>query len=283
MRSETVMSFHDGDIVTSAGARYGPTSPLDGVKEALDQGKPFGFVGKPCDIAGLRLYAREDHRVSQYCKMMLSLQCGGGPEFQKSRDLVHDLGLREEDVTLMRYRGYGNPGRARIEARDGRAFELTYLQMWDDESKWCSQSRCRICPDGIGECADMVVGDYWPGCVPQGEDAGFNSIMVRTGRGIDLFDQAVNAGVLTVVRDLDIQDMTDTQPHQVRKKAELWARLAGMRAAGHLVPEIQGLRLREIAAEQSFLQNVRAARGARLRCHRGRFSEPPAIDVKVSG
>ena len=32
------------------------------------------------------------------------------------------------------------------------------------------------------------------------------------------------------------RDMDDTQPHRVRKKESVWARLAGMRAAGHLAP-----------------------------------------------
>ncbi len=279
MRTETVLSRSCWDVICSAGARYGPATPLASITEALDTGEPFAFIGKPCDVTALRLFARKDRRVHRQCKAMLALVCGGAPEFRKSRDLVHELGYREEDITMMRYRGYGNPGRARIETRDGRAFERTYQEMWADESKWCIQARCKICPDAIGESADIVVADFWPGGAPTGEDAGFNSIVIRTDTGRALLNSAVAAGALTVERDLTIDDMSNTQPHQVRKKYALWARFVGMRATGHLVPHVEGLRLRELAATQSFSDNLRSARGARLRCLDGRLSEPAATDI----
>ena len=154
--------------------------------------------------------------------------------------------------------------------------ELTYAELWDDESKWCSQPRCRICPDGIGESADVVSGDFWPHCQPTKEDAGFNSIMVRTERGRALFEAAQNSGFLTVVRRLAVADMCYTQPHQVTKKREMWARLRGLEAAGHPVMRVEdGLRLRDLAEGLSVAENLRAARGARLRAHRDRFSEDP--------
>ena len=69
-----------------------------------------------------------------------------------------------------------------------------------------------------------------------GEDAGFNSIIARTPSGRDLLRDAEAAGAIRTVRELAMRDMDDTQPHQVRKKESVWARLAGMRAAGHLAP-----------------------------------------------
>jgi hypothetical protein len=35
------------------------------------------------------------------------------------------FGVREDELTLFRYRGFGNPGPTRLETKDGRAFELT--------------------------------------------------------------------------------------------------------------------------------------------------------------
>lgn len=276
MRSETVFSRSVDEVIRASGSRYGPSTPLDSLRAALDLGERFAAVGKPCDITGVQNYAREDARVAEHCKAMLAIVCGGGPEFRKSRDLVHDMGYRERDVTVMRYRGYGNPGRARVETRDGQAVELTYAELWDDESKWCSQPRCRICPDGIGESADVVSGDFWPHCQPTKEDAGFNSIMVRTERGRAIFEAAQSSGFLTVVRRLEVADMSYTQPHHVTKKREMWARLRGLAAAGHPVMRVEdGLRLRDLAEGLSVAENLRAARGARLRVHRDRFSEDP--------
>lgn len=275
MRSETILSRTVEEVISCAGVRYGPAAPLGAIREALDRRLSFAFIGKPCDVVGLRLLGRLDPRVGQYCKFALSLQCGGGPEFIKSRDLVRNLGLREEEVSLLRYRGFGNPGRTRIETHDGRAFELTYQEMWDDQSKWCSHSRCRICPDGIGESADVVVGDHWPGCEPSGEDAGFNSVMIRTSKGLQLMAAAAEAGDVRIAREIGLDEMSLHQPHQVTKKEEVWGRLAGLRAAKHLVPDVEGLRLREIASGQPRSKNMAAAKGARRRLRMGRFTEPP--------
>ena len=279
MRTDTVLSRTPKEVVVSAGSRYGPATPLAALKDVLDTGETFAFIGKPCDVTAIRLYAREDERVDRQCKIMMALVCGGAPEFRKSRDLVHELGYAEKDVTLFRYRGYGNPGRARIEFADGHAEERSYLDLWADESKWCIQPRCKVCPDAIGESADIAAADFWPGGAPAGEDAGFNSIIIRSRAGQALVESAIENGNLTITRDLDIRDMDDTQPHQVRKKEELWARFAGMRAAGHLVPAVEGLRLRELAATQTCSDNLAAARGARLRSHDGRLGELAAREA----
>ena len=100
--------------------------------------------------------------------------CGGASDLGKSWDLVKQFGVTEDEVSVMRYRGYGNPGLTRVETKDGRAFETTYLDLWADESEWRIQSRCKICPDAIGEAADIAAADIWPGGAPVGEDAGFN-------------------------------------------------------------------------------------------------------------
>ena len=204
VRTETVMSEDGASVVRSTGSRYGPATPLASIMDALDRDEPFAFVGKPCDVGALRLLAREDGRVARRCKAMLALVCGGAPEFRKTGDLLEELGLREDEISLLRYRGYGNPGRTRIETRDGRAFEKTYLEMWEEESQWCIQNRCKICPDAIGEVADVAAADYWPGGAPSGEDAGFNSMIARTPAGRDLLRDAEAAGAIRIVRELTI-------------------------------------------------------------------------------
>jgi len=210
---------------------------------------------------------------------MLALVCGGASEFRKTRDLLAGWEVGEDELSLLRYRGYGNPGRLRVETRDGRAFENTYLDMWEDESQWCLQNRCKICPDAIGEAADVAAADYWPGGSPSGEDAGFNSMIARTAAGRALLDEAQAGGAITIVRELTMRDMDATQPHQVRKKEAVWARLAGMRAAGHPVPEVENLRVKEIARRRPLAALLAEARGARARVRRGRMSEPPAAET----
>jgi coenzyme F420 hydrogenase subunit beta len=175
---------------------------------------------------------------------------------------------------LFRYRGYGNPGLTRVETRDGRAFELTYQDLWEDEAKWMIQPRCKICPDAIGLEADIAASDVWPGGSPAGEDDGFNGIIVRTARGLELYEAAVAAGALTIDSSATYADFDRFQPHQVRKRRAVWARLKALKASGKPVPQVTNLGLEDCARQSTLRENLAEYRGAR---HRGESSltEPP--------
>jgi coenzyme F420 hydrogenase subunit beta len=273
MRSERQVSFDRAQVLEGAGSRYGPVAPLIDFLQVLDRGQPFAFVGKPCDISAIRNLAKHDARVDRWMKYALTLICGGESELGKSQDVLDGFGLSEDALRLFRYRGYGNPGPTRVETRDGRAFDLSYRDMWADESGWRIQSRCKICPDAIGEAADLVVGDCWPGCDPVGEDEGFNSIMVRTRAGSELYGAAIAAGAVIVDRPLGFRDFDYFQPHQVRLKKALWARLAAMRVAGLAAPAVARLRVKKIARGNTVAENLAEGRGTLQRIKAGRVGE----------
>jgi len=278
MRSERALSFDAASILEGAGSRYGPAAPLIDFTALLDRAEPFALIAKPCDIAAVRNLARIDPRVDRYLRYALTFVCGGASDLTKSEEVVSGLGIRPDELSLFRYRGNGCPGPTRLETKDGRSFELTYQEMWEDEATWRIQPRCKICADAIGESADLAASDVWPGGGPTGEDAGFNGIIVRTQRGLELYRAAVAAGAIVIEpREVSFRDFDEFQPHQVRKKRAVWARLAGMRAAGQPVPETQGLRLAECARMNTLAENLDEARGARRRARQGRLGEPPAV------
>jgi coenzyme F420 hydrogenase subunit beta len=279
MRTERRLSFDAASVLDGAGSRYGPAAPLIDFTSVLDRGEPFAIIAKPCDISAVRNLARLDPRVDRYLQYALTLVCGGASELTKSEDVLNEFGVKEEELSLFRYRGYGNPGPTRLETRDGREFELTYQKMWEVEATWRIQARCKICPDALGEGADVVASDVWPGGGPTGESEGMNGLIVRTRRGLELYEAAVAAGAITVLpREVTFRDFDYFQPHQVRRKRAVWARLAGMKAAGMPVPETPDLRLRECARLNSLGENLDEARGARRRARQGRLGEQPAVE-----
>ena len=279
LRTERRLSFDAASVLDAAGSRYGPAAPLVDFTELLDRAEPFALIAKPCDIGAVRNLARIDSRVDRYLRYALTFVCGGASDLTKSEEVASELGVRSEELSLFRYRGNGCPGPTRLETQDGRSFELTYQDMWEDEATWRIQPRCKICPDAIGESADLAASDVWPGGGPSGEDEGFNGIIVRTQRGLELYRAALEAGAIAVEpRDVGFRDFDVFQPHQVRKKRAVWARLAGMRAAGQAVPQTYNLRVEECARLNSVAQNLHEARGARRRSRQGRLGEPPAIE-----
>jgi coenzyme F420 hydrogenase subunit beta len=279
LRTERRLSFDAASVLDAAGSRYGPAAPLVDFTELLDREEPFAVIAKPCDIGAVRNLARIDSRVERHLRYALTFVCGGVSDLTKSEEVVGEFGLRPDELSLLRYRGNGCPGPTRLETRDGRSFELTYQDMWEDEATWRIQPRCKICPDAIGESADLAASDVWPGGGPAGEDEGFNGIIVRTPRGLELYRAALEAGAIAVEsRPVGFRDFDGFQPHQVRKKRAVWARLAGMKVAGQAVPQTYNLRVEECARLNTVAENLAEARGARRRARQGRLGEPPATE-----
>jgi coenzyme F420 hydrogenase subunit beta len=246
MRSRWVLSTDSRSVIANASSRYGPTAPLAGLVSALDGGEPFAVVAKPCDLGALHRYARADPRVDELCVARLALVCGGQSRLAKSQVVLDDLGLTEDEISLFRYRGHGNPGPTRISTHDGRSFEKTYLELWEDEAGWELETRCKLCPDALGEAADLAAADAWPGGAPVADDEGFNAVVVRTAKGEQLVSEATEAGYLVIGEAIAPRQFDDLQPHQVRKKEALAARYTGLVDAGVRPIETIGLRIDEL-------------------------------------
>ena len=96
--------------------------------------------------------------------------------------------------------------------------------------------RCKICPDGIGEGADIAAADNWPGGAPdptaEADDPGTNAVIVRTKAGGALMTRATAAGYLAIGDTLDAAHMSNVQPHQVKKRQAARARWDGMARQG---------------------------------------------------
>ena len=247
MRSISKLSYNKDELLNSGScSRYGPASPLDKFHKSLNLNQPFAFVGKPCDISAIRQLSKSDERVNKLCKYLLTLVCGGSTEFTKSQDFIESFKVKEEELSIFRYRGYGNPGRIYIKTKDGREYDREYNSFWGEESTWRVHFRCKVCPDAIGESSDIAALDTWRGGSPKGEDEGFNAAIVRTQRGLDLLNEASTAGYIHIGDQLKIDDIDDFQPHQVKKKKAVYARLQGLQKANLPTIKTERLRIEEL-------------------------------------
>jgi len=247
MRSISKYSHNKNELLSSGScSRYGPASPLDKFHEALNLNQPFAFVGKPCDISAIRQMSKTDSRVNESCKYLLTLVCGGFGEFTKSQDFIESFNVKEENLEIFRYRGNGNPGKMYIKTDTGEEYDKDYNSFWGEESTWRVPFRCKICPDAIGESADVAALDTWPGGSPKGEDEGFNAAIARTQKGLELLNNAIDAGYIKKGNRLNIEEISDFQPHQVKKKQAVFARHQGMKKNNLPTIETNGLRIKEL-------------------------------------
>lgn len=99
-------------------------------------------------------------------------------------------------------------------------------------------------PHSIGEHADVVCGDAWATMdgYAHVEHDGWDSVIARTTRGSELLAAMSTARAITL-EPLSARDLDRIQPHQVARKAEVLARLAGLVLQGQPRPRSQGMRL----------------------------------------
>jgi coenzyme F420 hydrogenase subunit beta len=274
VRTDRQLSFDAVQVMEASGSRYGPAAPLIDFRAVLDRNQPFAFIGKACDISAIRNYAKFDARVDRLLQYTLNFYCGGVSEFGKTMDYVRKVGLTESDVVHLRYRGDGCPGPMVIRSRTGDEFSFSYNEMWEDENRWQLQFRCKICPDSLGDLADVTVADVWPGGKPDTEGLGFNGFIARTVRGLRLMESAIRDGAIRITEDLDYAGLELAQGSHMLKKQALTSRLAAMRDQGVPVPTFLDLRLGEAAAMSDEATRRANYEGMRDRLQRGDNLEP---------
>lgn len=271
------------DVLAGSGSRYGPTATLIEIDRILSMGEPFAFIGTPCDVTALRNLAKEDPRVNTLCRMMMAPVCGGFMQTPALAKAVERFGLSFDALSDLRYRGYGCPGPTRMEDRHGQVIERSYLDFWgEDDSAWSLPWRCKICSDGIGDAADIAASDCWPGGAPTKQEAeqhdhdpGSNGVIIRSERAKKMVDAAIASGAFVVEETIGPAEMSLWQPHQVRKKQLVGARLDALRQAGRIVPQTRGLRIAEQAAAQPSDVLAQETAGTLARLRAGKASEPP--------
>lgn len=271
------------EVLAATGSRYGPTAVFTRLEEALDTADRLAVIAKPCDLSALRLRARSDQRIGRQVLFTLTMVCGGIMAPEGLAERMDWYGIDPAEVTGIRYRGHGCPGNTLFFRGEEEPVEISYLDFWgEDESTWTIPYRCKICPDGTGEVADIAAADTWPGGTPTeamlSDDPGTNAVIARTARGRRLMEEAADSGHIAIGSPATIEDLNRWQPHHVRKKQASWARQAGRRRARVLPIELIDLRAEEIAAARPVDEQQQEEQGSYRRALDGRADEPiPAL------
>jgi len=233
MLTDAQVSMTEKEVISGAQSRYGPGAALVGVNELLNKGLRFAVVAKPCDIAAIRNLARIDPRVDRQILYCLSIFCGGIASLQTAQKIAAFHGLSPKKVAVFRWRGFGWPGPTHVKAIDGRIFEMPYEQTWrDPKMPWTNdvQFRCKVCPDAVGELADVTCPDGWvmeDGKPIYREAPGVNIAIARTTKGRDLLKEANLDGALAL-SSFDRRELDTMHYGQLLKKLQTPGRILGL-------------------------------------------------------
>ena len=279
MLTDAQVSTTVEEVKSATQSRYGPAAPLVHVHSLLDEGRRFALLGKPCDVAAIRNLARIDRRVEEQIPYCLSIFCGGIPTLHTARKIASYHGVAEDEVEVFRWRGHGWPGPTHVKAHDGRTYELTYDQTWYDPNQawdYDIQFRCKICPDAIGELADVCCPDSWlmKGGKPIHEEApGMNLLIARTRRGKRLVAEAATAGAIELA-PFAMEQLDAMHGDHLPRKLENPARIAALKVMGEPAPVFSRLRRWQMIRRAGLGRSFRAFLGTKRRILAGANREP---------
>lgn len=267
-RNELFESRTREEIIERAGSRYSPAAPLMKIRQALQSPGRFAVVGKPCDIAGLRNYLRQNPTLNDRIPALVSFFCAGVPSEAGTLDLLRELGVTSGDLASFKYRGDGWPGFATATSHDGTVRRMDYDTSWGTILNRHLQFRCKICPDGTGEFADIVCADGWhmdkEGNPDFSEREGRSVILTRTKNGENIV-QAAMSGDYIRTEPLDLNLLPAMQPFQKRRKQLALSRLAALVVLLRPTPRFRGLRLWRAALKGGVTANLRSFLGTFVR------------------
>lgn len=231
------------EALASAGSRYAPV----GVAALATSDPAHAVTAKPCEVSAVR--ALTGGRIGE-TPLLLSFFCAGTPSQHATEQLVRDLGGPDPSkLTDLWYRGRGWPGRFTAVFGDD-SVSTDYDSSWGKALGPTTQWRCKICPDGIGESADIAAADSWDsddrGYPTFGEQEGRSALLARTERGLEVILAAQEAGIIEL-RSLAPEQLAREQPLQTSRRQYLAARLWGTVLGGRAVPRYRGFGLTRLA------------------------------------
>lgn len=182
-RNRGVISRTRQDLLFRTGSRYSPASVCDGLEAIHSVSKPIVFLGKPCDVQGLKKTQSVKEELAGKIGLAIGIFCAGTPSTLGTLELLKSLKIDAKSVEEVRYRGKGWPGKFSVKLKGEEPVnqEVSYRESWGFLQRY-RPFRCYLCPDGTSEFADISCGDPWYREIKE-NDPGYSLVLVRTEKG----------------------------------------------------------------------------------------------------
>ncbi|WP_319562193.1 Coenzyme F420 hydrogenase/dehydrogenase, beta subunit C-terminal domain [Marispirochaeta sp.] len=226
--NKSTLSASRNDILKACGSRYSPSSPCDILNDIISKDGSFVFVGKPCDIAAVRMFSAREPELEKKIGMILTFFCAGTPSSAAVENLGKGfVGDKFKEISELHFRGNGWPGSFRMRIGNGKEIKyLSYEESWSQLQRSRSL-RCHLCADGMGDLADIACGDAWH-LYENDNNPGLSIIIARTERGRELIEAAQKDGYVTI-KPVDKSAISAAQGKKngiVNRRRAVWGRLA---------------------------------------------------------
>jgi coenzyme F420 hydrogenase subunit beta len=263
-RNKTCFSHDRADLLSNSGSRYSPASPCDGLDRIESAPSPCVFIGKPCDVAGLRKAQSLKPALNEKTGVAIGIFCAGTPSSNGTLELFKHLKVDPTELTEIRYRGRGWPGMTTVRLKGDIApsDKMRYDESWEFLQKY-RPFRCYLCPDGTSEFADISCGDPWYRELSD-DEVGYSLVLVRTELGRRII-QGVMASGYAVLKRARPEVLTASQINLLSKRSSIWGRLLTMKMFFVPAPRYKGFSLFKNWSTLSVKEKVRSVFGTARR------------------
>lgn len=237
------VSITKEDIIENSQSRYAPAAIFNHIIEILNKDdKIYGLVGKPCDIVAIKNFIKLYPKFANRIKYFISIFCAGMPSYKATYKLLEKFPNKANPISI-KYRGDGWPGEFKAIYNNDEVFTLNYNKSWGEVLGRMINKRCKVCPDGIGLMADIVVGDAWitKNGYPDFEDRpGISFVIARTEKGESLV-QECEAMKYIEIESLDLNKISEMQPYQAERRLYVFWRLLPLQIKTCFLIRFKGL------------------------------------------
>lgn len=201
-------------LIEAAGNQYIWSPTLEGLKEAIYKKglKRLAVVGTPCVIQALQKMGEEDrnalNHITRRIKLKVGLFCSGIYKVDALKDISAALGV---PVTKLQTIAVSQKGdKLKVTTYDGKTKDMKLSQVTKLIRKGCGR-----CYDLLSEQSDISIG-------PIGAKKGYSTVIVRTGAGQNVLDNAVRYSLLETKDGVDEKALKGAkESKQKRKQAEM--------------------------------------------------------------
>lgn len=263
LRNTLHISKTKEDVLKRNASRYAPALVFDKIFEILDKNdETYAFIGKPCDIAGIKNLISAYPKYKNRIKYFLSIFCAGMPSYNASIKAINTFGNTSKPISLQ-YRGNGWPGYFTVKFEDGTTSKMTYNESWGNILGKELGLRCKICPDGIGLLADISSGDSWntkDGYPDFAESDGRNFCFIRTKAGKELFESAIKDRYI-IDEILNIDEVRNMQNYQYTRRHYVGWRIVAIQFLTRKILSFKNIGYIRMALRYNFLRGIRESLG----------------------
>ncbi len=229
------------ELLQHTGSRYLTSSPCESLHLIEESDRPAVFIGKPCDAAAVSKLRKKRPKLDRNLGLVLSFFCAGTPSSRATLDLLKKLDFDLSSLASLYYRGNGWPGGFTTVDNSGRqTTHLTYRDSWHFLQKY-RPFRCHLCPDGLGQTADISCGDAWHRYQSEKKNPGLSLILARNLHGRQILEKAILSGYLNA-EESKAGNVIKAQGLVERRK-EIFGRVLAMKLLGIPVTDFSGFNL----------------------------------------